>query len=100
MMTPTLVAEGGSEVEEEQEVGDTQGTLITFTSEARESMIDMMERKPLSPCRDLKLFLMWIISYNVLISGVSLQRRKEEEEDRGTGALLGKLQGSQTSLWK
>lgn len=36
---------------------------------------------------------MWIISYNGIISGVSLQRKSEAEEGRGTGDVSKKLQG-------
>jgi len=47
-MTPTSGAEGGTEVGEEQEAEDTQGTWNTSILEARGNMIDVMERKPLS----------------------------------------------------
>lgn len=51
MRTQTSGAEGGSEVGEERGAEeDTQGTLTTSTPGARESMIDIMERKPFCCC--------------------------------------------------
>lgn len=52
MMTQTSATEGGSEAEEEQEVGDTQGTLITFIRGGRENTIGAMECKPPHRCRN------------------------------------------------